>query len=549
MFRLILSILFCLPPAITLAQVNAVNADAAAIPLDATLLAVADAQALTESGAAEVAVQRRYVWCRNADEVTATQLAINLSISHAAFDVQPVLIAGGQLVAVDLRVCSFDEADYQRLLSLWASMSDREPYFHARVAAKRVKVKPYKASDGKTYDFKVLPVALPAPHLGEAGPQLETLVGNPLPTEQSFCPIVRADWFCKEVLTTADGGRYYDFRGLKIGMQLADYLETRGADRKQIEAINASERAAFISRVTGKPRVVSMLQGQGVRISTGAAIIAITDDPFDDNLDPTADPFRQLLDSKSNGHEVFATLPSGWLEFTLWDGDQKLVAEAPPNLVADRTVPEPFTPRLQSAISCIRCHAEKDGWKSFTNEAAIMLGDRITNFGDVRQAHDPNSVLARLAAKYSGNLSEALNVARDNIDRRVFKVTRKSASEAFATLGNVVNRHEYEYVTAKIAAQEIGWIVPADDPLGVVTFRRVVPALQQDGLLPDDPNIGRLHIDYLDIDTGERVGMKITRRQWEQVYIDAMNRSLPGLIAAREAKAGQVADNPPAKKE
>lgn len=549
MLRLILSILLCLPPALAYAQADAI-ANAAAIPLDAAMLAVADAEALSQT-APEVPLQRRYVWCRNEEEVTATLMAVNIAISRAAFDVQPVLIAGGQLVAVDLRVCSFDDEDYQELLSLWSSMADREPYFHARVAARKVKVKPYRASDGKTYDFKLLPVSLAAPHLGEAGPQLEQLVGNPLPLEQSFCPIVRADWFVKEVTSTADGGRYYDFRGLKVGMQLADYLEARGADRKRIEAIGASERAAFISRVTAKARVVSMFQGQGVRVSTGAAIIAVTDDPFDDNLDPTADPFRQLLDSKSNGHEVFVTLPSGWLEYTLWDGDQKLVAEAPPNLVADRTVPEPFTPRLQAAISCIRCHAPKDGWQPFVNEVAITLGDRVTNFGDVRQLRDPNAVLSRLAAKYSGDLSEAVEVAQDAIDRRIFKVCRKSAAEAFAAVGNVVNRYEFEYVTAKTAASELGWIVPADDALGVLTFRKIVPALHQQGVLPDDPIIGRLHVDYLDVTSGERVGMKITRRQWEQVYIDAMNRSLPGLMTAREAKgkAQELANNPPAKKE
>jgi hypothetical protein len=521
---------FVLTAAMMLATVPA---DGVAIPLDATLLAIADAEKLSP----EHAFQRRYVWCRNEEEVTAVQMMVNLAVSRAAYDVQPEVIAGGRLVAIDLRVCSFDDKHFAELLSLWASMSDREPYFHDLTGARRISVKPYRATDGKTYDFKFIPVSIAAHHLGEAGMALESLLGNLLPLEQSVCPIVRADWFVKESSSTIDGGRYYDFRGLKLGMKLDDYLASRGADQKLIEKLGANERAAMISGVTGKARAITMFQGQGVRVSTGAGVIAITDDPFDANLDPSADPFRQLLDSKSNGHEVFVTLPSGWLEYTLFDGEQKLIAEAPGNLVTDSTVPAPFTARLQSAISCIRCHAPQDGWKPFVNEVQVMLGDRVRPLGDTRNLFDPHSVLSQLAAKYSGDLSEAIKVSQDAMDRRVFKVTRKTAADSCLAVANVFNRYEYEHLTARTAAMEIGWEVPAEDKLGVDTFRQLVPPLHADGLFPDDPILSRFHVKHFDIESGQQKGLRNTRRQWELIYPSTMNRNMPLLLKAREDKA------------
>lgn len=498
------------------------------VPLDAATIAARDLEALS----AEVAEQRRYIWCPTAskEEQAAATLLVNFAVSRSNVDVVPKPIAGGKLMAVDLRLCAPEEAEFERLLSLWASLSDEEPYFHVR-ANVLVKVDPYVHSDGKTYTAKRKQVGIAAPHLGEVGVKLESLVGNPLPAEQSFCPIIRLGWAIGELLGTADGARYYDFRGIDESVTLEKYLVSRGASREQAKRLDADERAAMISRVTGKARAITMFQGQGTRPSVGAAIVAVTDDLFDNQDDAQKDPFRELLDAKTDGHEVLVTLPSGWIEYSIWQGDGTLALEAPPNLVADHRIPEPFTRRLHGALSCIRCHAANDQWMPFANEVALMLGGRLGVLGDANSPLGASETLRRLAGLYSGDLSHVVEQAQDNFERRVFAATGMSAAAAAQALSAIHARYEYEYVTAAAACWELGFALDAGDELGTKTFDRIVP-----GQTPEDPILGRYRIDYLNPATGKRAGLKNTRKQWELVWADAMARALPALIEARKAE-------------
>lgn len=501
------------------------------VPADAVAMALADASQL----APEVATQRRYLWAPSGTKAdfAAAAVTINTAISQSNVDVIPTTLAGGHLLAVDLRLCAPDDAGYQRLKSLWASLADRDPYFHVLKARKRIAVKPFRAADGKTYSHRFVATGVAAPHLGPAALELESAIGNPLPEDQSFAPVLRLDWFIREVLSTADGGRYYDFRGLTVGQTtLETYLVSRGASQQQAKRLDSDERAAFVSRVTGKARAVTIFQGAGTRASVGPAIVAITDDPFDDTVDAQFDPFRELLDAKTNGHEVFVTLPSGWLEYTIWDGQQRLVAEAPPNLVSDHRVPEPYTARLQGAISCMRCHAPADQWQPFVNEVAHMLGGRLNVFGDANSRDDLHETLRRLAGLYSGDLGHVVTAAQDSFARRTQAVCGMEPGPAVQAVANLFDAYEYEMIDAAKACREIGFDLDAGDALGVATFRRVVP-----GQTPEDPIVGRLAVDYLDPQAGQRVGLRNTRRQFELIYADLMLRAIPALLEQRKKDA------------
>lgn len=509
-------------------------------PSEALILAMMDLKGKPD----EVKIQRRYLWCpdRSEEEVVAAVLAMNMAIAQTPVDVYAEVLFDGNLIGVDLGVLAPEPKDFERIVRVWASLSDNEPYFHVPLRVKtdvRVPVPKYTTKDGRTFDFKlkedVVERFLPAPYLDEIhvngkvytglGQQIELAIGNPSPSTQSFAPILRVDHWVSKVMSTVDGGKYYEFRDLEAGKTTLDqYLEKRGVNQKQIQQIGSDERAAMMSRVTAKPRSVSIFQGQGTRPSVGAALVSITDDPFDGEDRAQFDPFRQLLDADTNGHEVFLTLPSGWIEFTLWDGQKKLVAEAPPNLVADHTIPEPFTRRLQPAISCVRCHAPKSLWQPFTNEVAVMLGDKIRVLGDLKGGAKQAQTLKRLAGLYSGDLSAVIRDAQTNLSKRTFAVSKLEGPIALKTLADVYDKYEYGMVDTKVACKEVGIEVPESDPLGTKTFLAAVPPLDPNGLAIDDPIVGRFYVEYFDLELGRRVGLSNTRRQYEKVFADIMTR-------------------------
>lgn len=490
-------------------------------PMDALHLALADSASLPR----EIALQRRYLWCphKTQEEYAAIAFTLNTTWSHSTVDVYPKILGDGSLVAIDLRLCApDDEKKYDELRLLWEKLAVKEPYFHVFGRYKQ-KIAPIKNKDGSTTDFKWVEGFVPAPYLGTEGSDLEQSSG-------SYAGILRADYWLVRSLDAANSGLYYEARGLTVGKtKLDDYLVSRGASREQAKRVRADEKAIFMSEVTDKPRAVTMFPTSSTRLSVGLGVAAITDDPFDETDDAQFDPYRNFLENKTNGHEVFVTTPSGWLEYTLWNADGDLVREAPPNLVADHRIPEPHTRRLQGAIACIRCHGPKDLWQPFTNEVAIMVANQLNVFGDLKtKKNSQYEVLQRLAGLYSGDLTDVLIQARNGAAKRVFAVTKMQPADAAAAVAKVYGDYEYQRVTAKLACFELGETVSDTDTLGVETFRKLVPPLDPNGQVLDDPVISRLHISFQDIDRKALRGLTLTRRQWEQIYADCMNRLIAG---------------------
>jgi hypothetical protein len=262
----------------------------------------------------------------------------------------------------------------------------------------------------------------------------------------------------------------------------------------------------------------------------------VTDDHFNDDDDPGHNPFASLLDAKKRASETILTQANGFPEYTVWDGEEKLLAEAAANVVSNHRVPEPFLTRLQTA-SCIGCHGPFDGWQPFRNEVKDMYLDRGKLLVDLSGNADQAANQERIASLYTGDLSLPLKSARDTFDRRIFATTSMSAKHVAALVSSWYASHEFQWVGAKLACKELGFAVPEDDPNGTVTFRRIVPAKSIDGRLVDDPLIIRLHTDYLNEDSGKRVGLQITRREWENIYADCADRSQPALNLAKPKPA------------
>jgi hypothetical protein len=437
----------------------------------------AAALADTDGGAPSV----RFVVCRDSSELAAVSFVVNAVVSHSP-NIQRLRAVAPDVYALDLATLECDGAT-------WETLANNEPYFHERTS-KLETVKPFVHTDGKTYNQRRVWHNAPAERLGA------DLVALSLATSSNV-PIVRGDWLVSILSQNINGGRYYAFRRLTAGKTTLDtYLDSRGTSRKQAERLRVDERIGLLSAVTAKPRAIQLYQSSGTRATAGPSYTAITEDPFDENLDQTSDSFRQLIDLRSDGREVMVSMPNGLIEWTLFDGAGALVNSAPDNLVRDHKIPAPYTARLNGLISCVRCHGPNNGWQPAANEV-------LTGRADLAGGQQ---LVAALAARYAydpADMLETFQLARSAFSKNVFQATRMDAREASAAVASVFDAYEYQTITIAQAAREVGLKDVSQMP-------QIVGA--------DDPVILRLYNTRLDLETGKRVGLRITRRQFEQVY-------------------------------
>lgn len=508
------------------------------IPATAAAIAAADAEARRSPA-------MLYVWCPAASKAEhATVAAIaNYVLSRVAEDVRPILLANGAIAAIDLAACANDEQELAELLSLRVKLASADPYFtiHSVTTTEVIEACAPFVQDGKTWKAKrvvrTVTVNTPAPYLGEAGVALQALCGEGA--------ITHVGYLARRLLTSRDDGLYYEARGLQVGKtKLNDYLRDRGVDLSVIDRLRSEDAEHCMSQVTGRARQVRFRNSSGVKPSVGSALCAVTMDNFEDRTDSRNDPFRSLLDHKPDGYEVFVTLPSGWIEYTLFDGNNLLAAEAPPNLVTDRTVPNPFPARLSPPISCIRCHGPHDQWQPMRQEFKELASDRTKLLTDLSKGQRFDKQLEqfrRVQAITAGDTDRALELARNTADARSFAVCKLPSQDFSAAVSRVYGDYVFRFVTPLDALAELGFTPDQDDPTGVLTFRRVVPARSEQGLTPDDPSIARLHTLALGRD-GKRTPLTLTRLQWEQVYADAMTRAIPAHEQAAKDLAKQGFD-------
>lgn len=454
----------------SIAQAQEPHAELQATPIWAARAALADAQSLP----VDVATRTRYVWLRGGtqEELAALSFVINSTLSRVNIAIVPgssaaaVPIAGGRLVRLDLGPCATDLDDFANLVATWELLARRDTDFTARlVERKKVIVPEYRHTDGKLYKarWETVEIEGPAAHVVAEITALTALT-------QSLVPVIDGRELQATALTTLENGLYYEFRGIRNETTLKQYLASRGASEEQVAALESLEKAVILqSKVTAKDRAVAVFRGAGVRASTGGGIVALTFDPFDEDRAANDFAIRNLLNFRGRGSEVILELSNGFHEWTLWNEAGRLVRVAPPNLVSDHTVPEPFTANLQPGLSCIRCHGNEDGWRGLQNDVPAILAAGTDIFGDLSSGDERLKQVQLLAGLYAGDWFAVgvgpLSVGRLSYNKATLGATGRSIKDVSTLISTSYDAYAYQLLDAWGIAKELGLVglPPSDD--------------------------------------------------------------------------------------
>ncbi len=454
--------------------------------------------------------QMRWLWCPagSDDEYATACVALNVALNRSTTPYKPPRMAGGALVAVDLGQMGDTVEDVARVTQIWDGMATDEPYFTFTQ-----KVVTHGDAKKKTAD-SVATVVSPAPHLGEEGAYVG--VGR----------IYRVDQFAFKILSAVDQGRYYDARGISKSAKMRDYLKSRGFDLDNAQQRLATDQLVTLSNVTSRVRVVKLGQSQGVKPSKGRGLVSITCDLADKPNDPNRNGFQSLLNESFDAFEIILTLSTGQQEFTLWDGKENLLTEAAPNVATDNTVPKPFNARLQPALGCIRCHAGAEGLQPVASQFAFDsqgFGRVLADLSRGTKASEQFKAFQTIRSRYGasqGEVDHLLQDGRDSLARQYDFMDLKQAhgaKAAYEATARTINAYWYKQMQAGDVDRELG-IPPGTDP--VAAFNNAIPASDAPVLIPEG-SAGILN--------RIRNGKEITRIEFEQTFIDAMQKATQTL--------------------
>lgn len=510
------------------------------------LPAAADAVAAAHADSLRLAQAEcyRYLWCPEvALDQKCAALALN-EVSKATAVYRPAPV--GDLLRVDLRRLSRNERDLEELSHLWEAFR-YDPAFSILVTPDQLRFA--EAAGAHAHKGSAASVVrVDGLHLD---PVLLHELQHRLHTE---APVVEWRYFAWRALTTikdkgvyADvwGGCYYELRGIhkskvKGATDLDVLLDQVGvgnvaagltADRL-FDRLRSDQRAGlFRSGVTGKPRRVDFFHGPDSRLGTGA--VSVTHDLRDQDVDIGTHPMFNLLDFQAAATEVIIEGTNGFPVYTIHGDKGQLLDEAAQEVVTDRTVPSPFPPRLQPALSCIACH-EEDGWRPVANDVKTMLARRLTSldaFGDLTKK-DQLDAVDRLAGLYAGDFGKQLRRARDDYAETVLKAagpwpgSKDQTDVVKVGMGRLAQRvrdYWYTAVSPQQALYELGIEAPADQAAAV--FAALMPpdrALDAGGYYQESPTLGAL-----------KEGLSVNRSDWDLVKGFAAVRAVDRLKQLR----------------
>lgn len=348
----------------------------------------------------------------------------------------------------------------------------------------------------------------------DAATTLQTLTGR-------LVPIVEAERWLVQSLSTIDGGIYYKLRGFDdvlTGKRLnrEQWLELWGANldpERQTELVGQ-----WRSGVTFQPRRAVFGVGNNIRQSTSYPLVVLTEDIAEGTFDPAKHPIYSLGDSfRHDAVEAIASQSNGFHAYALFDGAGVLVDEAPPEIAADRTALSGST-RLQPAISCIRCHEPYDGWHPMPNHVQTLLGDRVKQWrlkplAEIGEKGDQFAQLVRIAEKYSGDLAKPLQLARDSHHAAIYDVTGGRSGKATGeSVKRIYNAYALEPITPAKACLELG--VRCDEDVAKDVFLSLLPPQDVDalGMALEDPAIQTIRL------YGASPRFVVDRLTWEANY-------------------------------
>lgn len=446
----------------------------------------------------------------------AFDYVLNLAVSHSPNIYRSEVVAGGRVLRVDLRRLTPEADDYARLVKILESLAGVDPYFHVQGVRK---VAPYKASDGKTYDFIVgSDIAL---HTGpESHLLLCTLTG-------SAAPILRADWLIVKATSVLDGGIYYKLRNIESkpakGTAEEAFHRSLGVDQKLIRELGGESRIGMWRRdVTQKPAAIEFVQATNVPLNRGgSSILFVTRDYFNGKIDGKRQAMKNLLSYSYDGSEQIGNLSNGMPVYALFDANGNLVDEAPPNLVSDDTIPHGNTKNLQSAISCVRCHASEEGYRSARNDVELITSGKfaIDIFDDESSGRDPAAAIDELKSLYHGKIDGSLRTARTTHALATFRATGGMKPGPVAEkVGEIYNAYVYGDVTPMVACAEAGYFANAENAADILN--EICPILPPNasGVSPESAMIASLRA------WTKEEPVHIPRTEWEQEAADFLLR-------------------------
>lgn len=473
------------------AEITATAADAVNVVYD-------DLKLLNDNGISTQFV--RYLWNQSGDDRQMYESSVHLNaiVSHSQINFppntpgSPIEFLSNYLMRIDLAVLCPDPDDLKNAVEVWDRIENYKFAIIIEGVIDHGKTGGDKKGDDKSESESVRVFSAFPPHIDqEKGLQIQTWTN-------ASNPVVWIPQFIYQATEEGerDGkGLYYDFRriGKSPDPKISDFrfyvLSRTGMKIETVEDLNTDVRAAFtFSLVHGKERVVIAFNSPS-RPVVNNGMWYITLDPFDENTDDsTYSAFANLLNHDYDGLEIIRELPNGLHEYTLFDRNGNLVEIAPPNLVADGLIPNPYTKELRPYVSCVRCHGEKEsdaGMKPFTNiaESFFQSGLGIGILNDLSSKH-PNKTTENIARLYSASLDKIVRNTQWDLSDAIVISTKgaknsngvpwtffdysRSLEESWAS-------YRYTQVNAEIAIRESGFVVANDNPVETMRTLLGVP--------------------------------------------------------------------------
>ncbi len=348
-----------------------------------------------------------------------------------------------------------------------------------------------------------------------------------------------------QVFATVYGGEYYRLRGIKKAKDVKGkekytdfdlFLENLGVgflgQKESIKADQIFDRlrsdqriAMFHSGVTDKERRIDLFDSLDGR--EFFPWVAVTHDFKDANIDLGTSPVANLSRVDADAFEVIAVTANGTLIYALFDGQGNLLDEAAFDVVLDHEIPSPHTQRLQSAISCIRCHGKRgnDGWQDMTNDVTTLLAHGFDLFADISDPdRSQRDVRDRLRGLYMGDFSVALQSVRNDQARTTLRAggilwkddvgQKETAWKVSQRISDRYADYNFGTVDAKRALRDLGVHAPASKELE--TLRAVLPPVEG---LPVDPRLA-----------GLLSGISIPPHDWQLILGFVSDAAKPNII-------------------
>ena len=451
-------------------------------------------------------------------------------ISRNTDTIRPIPLANNRLLRVDLTQLCFDLTQLQEYIDTWEELRfdptmnliltsdvfnvilglpvDKQPLVIGRLGPGKYGKWKFNECDQNVDVIRI--TILP----------LDTVI-----TTLSCAFLVEGHYFDSRALSSIKdkgafaqiwGGLSYEFNGIKRSkdqkVQTDEdlFFQALGIGNKQQKAqeifdnLHSEQRIAlFRSGVTDKSRQIDFLPILNRRIGDGVSGVSVTHDVRDQDIQTMHHALMSLRKKifRDFAREVIFIKANGFNGYCLFNAQGVLQDEVPFDVANDSSIPHPHTQRLQSSISCIRCHesAGHSGWIPAQNDVMTLLENGADVFGDVSEQNKAIfETLNDLKSQYRGKPDKFFTAARNGFQEAMVSSTGlwkgnpiNAVTEAGKYLESSYNNYNFARVTPSIALQELGFEAVPDKE--AIKFLKVLLKPDQNsrvfGIVPEDVRI------------------------------------------------------------